>query len=450
MSEGDPLPVPPQEATSQQERLSDKQMGGLLSAVGTNEAKAILLILMRPNTTYTAWALHQLIMRGQGQHPGWEINHSVPYQYCEESFVNNDLVGKKVEIRRNLPVTDYIKTPYGENEGAILAGLLANYSSTHPDVSLHQLFASLKSGSKREHPQDRKRALATRLKIFWELTTASLPLRQWDLADAIHEDPGIVERHLQQLRRMGVIEYETVNTGEPVTYYKLSPNHPPDQPSSYKAQPSLTQFVYQTLIGSPDREWSLTELAQLYLQQTTRVNRQHSSKEVYEKNLKYKIDYICSSLMQNGYAERGKFSVNDRSAINLSPKQRQNLVDLVTLLDAFQRQDPEILAEGRTLVQYFRDHPREIAELMAKARKNSPEANQQPLEETAKSINEILTEHPGLTIRELQELINLHTSTIGLILQRFKFPFIVEKNVKHFSSHPNSSKPVFEQEQDAA
>lgn len=110
MPEGESLPVPPPEATPQRERLSDEQMGGLLSAVGNNEAKAILFMLMEPHTVYTSGELNQLILKGQGQNPGWNMSRDVPFKYCKKSFVDDGLVEP---IEDGLQTTGYMKTDEG-------------------------------------------------------------------------------------------------------------------------------------------------------------------------------------------------------------------------------------------------------------------------------------------------------------------------------------------------
>lgn len=340
----------------------------------------------------------------------------------------------------------------GGNKGTILAALLANYSSTHPDVSLSQLFASRKSRFKSKNPQYKNRAPVTRMKIFWELATASLPLRKQDLLDAIHDVPGALEQHLHELDTMSIINYKTVKKGKPISLYKLAPNHPVDTPSPYRTRPNLTIFVYETLLDAPNKEWTLAQLAQLYLQQRAGTSR----RQLNEWTLASAISNICSHFMKNGYVEREEFTTDKKTTISLSLKQRQNLVDLVTLLDAFQRQDPEILARGRALVQSFRDHPDQVAALMKKARENSRDANKQPMEDTDKFINPIIALQPGLTMNELQEILIQHNRRFSIphiarILRESNYPFKVVRGVRYFYPHTTPpNKPVSEQRQDVA
>lgn len=462
MSEVASVSPPPTEATPQRERFSDGQMAELVSAVG-HEAKAILLVQMEPDTAYTAGDLDQLMTEGQGQDPGWRMARSGPSLYCQRSFKDSHLVREvKVSIRDNLQTRDnlqataYVKTsPYGEEDGTILAALLANYSKDHPDVSLYQLFASRKSRYISKDSQYMQRASITRMKIFWELTTASLPLRQQDMIDAVKESDSVVEEHLEQLNRMGVIERKTFRKGEPITRIKLAPNHPVGPPMRYKDRSRLTKFVYQALLDNPDKEWTLEELTKGYLQQETEAGQQERA----ERSLKKDIVKICSRFVKNGYIQKGEFTSAKQATINLSPEQRQNLVDLVTLLDAFQRRDAKTWENGRAAVQYFKDHPEEVSALMKKARENSPNANQRLRENTAGLIDSVLSQHPGLTRIEIQKVLEnlpepifLSIDTISAILLKFEFPRIKKKGVKHFYSHskPSGQDLISEQEDVAA
>ena len=106
------IPEPPKSLEGpRRERLSDEKMGNLISAVGNQESKAILLGLMSPGHIYTDAGLMNLLNKSQGDRPTWETSMGTGRSYCQQSFVPIGLVAGEV-INPDLSTLGYMKTDY--------------------------------------------------------------------------------------------------------------------------------------------------------------------------------------------------------------------------------------------------------------------------------------------------------------------------------------------------
>ncbi len=394
--------VAPLEVTKPKEHLSDNEMGNLISAVGNHEGKAITLLVMENGVIYPQRELHKRVMRAQGKGKGWVMGTNVPFQYCRDSLFPIGLITKEA-LNSDLSTYGYIKTPYGEDTGVPLAGLLLKFSYDHPDVSLQDFFAGTNSPSKQittdEGVETKKRAPMLRLKIFWQLLTQQLPIRETDLAKVTKEHHGIILQHIASLKDKKIITYDATGLGKPFSFYQLSPNPPQEPPSSYNRYPAPTASVYQALLQNKDQQWSIDTFADYYL------NSRKEDKKPQDRMLAKRIvSRILFDLERQGYAKREKFSFGHQSDISLSDTQRQTMLDLVTLIDKFQNQNPQILQEGKEFADYLRTHPEMVSILFAKAKEHSPYANQISKDETQHRILSLLSSSgKPLTRQEIRE-----------------------------------------------
>lgn len=424
------------------ERLSDTEMGNLLSAFGNHEAKAITLVAMSPGIIYTADDLYGRIMELQGGRKGWRIHKKGLFYYCRYSLSPIGLVTQEV-IDPNLNTFGYIKSDYGEETGVPLAGLLLKFSEAHPKHSLLDFFAKTGSTSKQVNAEDgsetKKRAPITRFKIFWELATLDTPIRLVDLIKQIGELQNAPGEHIDVLMKNGLISYEARESAKPVSFYKLSPDHPRDLPVKGR-HPTLETFIYQALLDNPDKEWTAGSMADLYLEKT--------EKKIDIKNLMSMTSVVFSVLLEAGYAERGKFSKDKQSEINLTLEQRKTIVDLVTILDGFQNKDPKIIIEGRDFANYLLTHPEAVSKLLLKAKEHSPNANATPIEETEQMVLDvILSSGLPLINKDIRRLLEsnygklLSSPSISLITNTLsrqgKIVAFTEKGIKSYGPLPD-------------
>lgn len=389
------------------ERLSDEEMGNLLSALGNHEAKAVTFLVMKPGIVYSQGDLHRAVMQAQGEKKGWRVSHSGPFRYCEQSLAPIGRVTKEV-LNPDLSTYGYLKTEYGEKVGVPLAGLLLWFSLKYPECSLIDLLGSTVSSGKiqeitlssQENREFKKRASLTRLKIFRELAFyPSLPLREVDLVTKIGESQGYLESHLENLQRLGIILYESVGAGESGSLLRISSQALDKEPPAFRGYPTLTRRVFQILKENPS--WfTLEQLIEDYQQ---RFIPETGREKVKKKSLKKRIPSVTAHLTREGYVEIGKFHEDKRSEINLTEKQRVILLDLVILLEGFQNQNPEVLGKGRECASSLLSSPKEIAALMKKAKEHSSFAQRTSPEETGALVLSLISSHPDITASQIRK-----------------------------------------------
>lgn len=386
------------------ERVSDEEMGNLISALGNHEAKALTLCLMTPGVIYAERDLHRAVIQAQGQRRGWRMNISILFAYCKHSLSPIGLVTREV-LNPNLSTYGYMKTEYGEKIGVPLAGLLLNFSLRHPDFSLQDFFGYTMSSSQTQEIGEieyKKRAPSTRLKIFRQILTSSLPIRSTDIANQTGDSEKIIGRHLSQLAERGIISYEAAEQGEKYVFYRLSET-PPSEPEPYCRERDLINFAYQLLQKDNNREWSAAVIAEQY-RQYRKMNSKPLRKEARLTGLTDRISNVLSHLVKKGYAQRRKFVGGKiESEVNLTEEQRRILLELVTLLDRFQNQDPAVLELGQRLAGRIIANPENISLLLAKAKEHSNYAGRVPTQETADDILRITSFYPNCTSSQIRE-----------------------------------------------
>ncbi len=415
MTEITPPGIPQAPENRRAERLSDEQMGNLLASIGNHEAKALTLLIMKPNLIYTSSILHSDFMNAQGESPGWETNHSAQFGYCQQSLSPIGLVSKEV-VDKNVETYGYMTTNFGEKVGKPLAALLLDFSRRNPGFSLYDFFGSTVS-SAQDDPDSKKRSPATRFKIFYELATApSLPINQLELLKNIPEiTQGDAGNHLRELKRKKIIEYDSIKFGENILYYSLSSLPPQEEPPKYMARPTQTVRIYGLLLEEPEKTWTIEEITGRYVEEfgylgVFNINDLPENQKI---NLKRNISSILSHLKKHGYTSQSKFGGETRSEINLSEEQRNTIVDLVDILDAFQNQNPQILERGRKLSLFFLSNPQETARLMEKAKEHSHNANRKAPEEYNAVILGLISQNPGITSKGIAQRLNALDYKIG-------------------------------------
>jgi len=263
-SEQKPTPRPPE--IKVREKLSDEELGNLISAIGNHEAKAITLGLMKPGTIYSVSPLRNTVIQAQGDNIGWAVHTSGPFRYCQDSLAPIGLVAQEI-INPDMSIHGYVKTEYGRNIGDPLVGLLLDFSLKYPDYSLTDFF-SVTTSSSIDREMDRasfkKRSPTTRIKLFWEILTLDLPVREIDLAKRLKEDPANVGNHLFNLSDAGIISYDVITRGKPRTFYLFSGTDSETEPTPVYGYKPLTSFVWQVFKNNPDKEWTIELLIEEY------------------------------------------------------------------------------------------------------------------------------------------------------------------------------------------
>lgn len=429
------------------EKLTDEQMGNLISAVGNHPAKAITLLVMRDGNIYPRSDLHRAILFHQGTDMGWKMDRQISFDYCSESLVPIGVVAKET-LNSDLSTYGYQITDYGKEVGIPFIGLMLDWAERH-NICLQSLWGKTSSsspsmetilndeGGKSEfnppsrkspiirlrdaeqfplrqdfssdeakklnpRPLDRgsfkKRAPGTTLKILYELVTASdLSLRDVDFADRVKESARMVSSHLKRLAESGLINYQAREANKPFSAYKLAISLPTGELPVYIRYKQLTEAVFAVCQQHPDMYLTREDVYKM-LPLEIRERRQ-------SKTLLSYISGILGCLKRNKYVESKHFDHKAQSDIFLTPDQRIILTELLEIIDRFQNQNPEIIARGRRLAKDIITDSSRVSAILRKAKEKSPNANSAPWQETMDHLAYLISSHPGATNQELQKLL---------------------------------------------
>ncbi len=392
------------ERKTETERLSDEEMGNLLSSVGNNEAKAITLVLMRNGNVFGEKGLHREILYAQGGNKTWNIGTSTAFHYLSRDFSSNGLVA--MGINPDTSAYGYTITNKGKQLGIPLAGLLLDFSQRH-NIPLRLLLGDTKSPSEKktvqtekgENIEFKKRAPLTTLKILYELLISPhLPIKETALGDRIGEIfPSALEGHLSRLSKLGVIEYKAVEANMPYSLYKLASKIPEGELPRHKYSQELTALIINVLKTNPSEYLTIENVY---------ANLPQEQKEKWKEiNLKDGISKILFFLAKHGYVTIEKFHFKKLSEIYLTDSQKVLLMEFLEIMNKFQKQDKKTLEKGIRLAERMIMDPQTVSSLMERARRTSSQANASPAEDTQKNILSIVFANPGITNKEIQILL---------------------------------------------
>lgn len=394
------------------EKLTDEQMGNLISAVGNNPAKAITLLVMTDGYIYSKGDCDKALLSYQGKNIGWKMAHSLPFDYCTHSLAPIGLVAKET-LNPDLSTYGYQITDYGRRVGTPFCGLMLNWATKH-DIPLNWLWGSTASPSRTTQIPDtntggklefKRRAPTTTLKIMHELiTTPNLPIRQTDLKDRMNEDAINVFHNLERLAEVGLLNYLSIKANQPFSAYRLASSQPTSTLPIYRGTKSMTPVVLSILQNHPSSYLTIREIGSLLPPQL----KNSSDNSHYPT-----ISGILTHLTRLHYAETEHFHQDLRSEINLSGQQRMIITELLAIIDRFQDQEPEIITEGRMLAKKIINDPIQVSDILRRAKENSSHANKSPVAETLDLIRYLISIQPGITNEEIRELLNKEGKKLG-------------------------------------
>ncbi len=410
------------------EKLTEEQMGNLISAVGNHPAKAMTLLTMSDGNIYSEGDLHETLLSYQGEPIGWSMSRPVPFNYCTDSLAPIGLVTKEV-LNSDLSTYGYQITDYGRRIGIPFCGLMLDWAEKH-DVSLITLWGKTGSSSRPmktieavtgEDSEFKKRAPITTLKILFELLTTPDPsMRVVDLQNRINEPLQTISGHLVRLDRADLIQYRSIEANKPFSAYKLAPHQPTNELPTYHTLKSLIRAVFSVCQQYPNSYLTIEDINNL-LSQDTKKRWSEGSRKIF-------IPSILAFLKRKKYVEVKQFYGGLHSEITVRDDQRLVLTELLEIIDRFQEQDPEIVTKGRKLALEIINHPTFVSDILRKVKKTSPQVNQTPTPETLDLISYLINSHPGITNNEIQHLLELEDKKLGAPSIRVLTAILAVKN----------------------
>ncbi len=414
------------------EPISDNEMGSLISAIGNSEAKAILLGLMHDEVVYSAYDLSNLMNRSQGAIIGWKMSVANPYQYCRQSLEPIGLVAQEVTIKRQS--IGYAKTTKGSTLGISLAGLLLDFSLSHPEYGLQDFFGSSQSTGKEQTEGElefRNRTPEFRRRLFRYLATAQSPVTVADVGRETGYTGRGTDEHFSKLSEKGVLNYQSIKKGKTNIEYTFSEQAPDGDPKPIGGWNSAMRLALANIKDNPEKSWSPEELAKLYLESR---GREIAPAIIHTKKM---FEKILNHLAKAGFIKKTlEFADGAQSWVDLTERQRESLYDLSERLIRFQNQETEVLEFGRKRLGEILSEPALISILLAKAKEHSNYVNFVPTSESSSVILGIITDSPGITIKELRLALGsrglqLNTVNIrGLVSQLIEGRSVVKQHVR--------------------
>lgn len=397
------------ERTTKPDRLTVEEMGNLISAFGNNEAKAATLIAMDVGFLYSSNDLQQTMKALQGNDIGWNMSSNNAFAYCKNSLSPIGLVTLET-LNEDGTEYGYTKTGYGERIGNPLAGLLLAFSERHPEISLRELFGGTSSNAKPVQVESsigtvdyKFRTPTLRLQIFWELVTTDQPVTWKVLHDRLDiGDYGQLSNHINELARDNIIGFQSRGSDKSYKMYSLFRDHPVEQPSptlgTSGKMKGLTRQVYE-ITQNLDGWFSTDQVIRAYFEKfPEKVAKSSLPKEIYR---------VMRHLEKSYYLAAGRFSKEFASEISLSESQRSTLVELLTIIDGFQNQNPDLIELGKHEAMNIKKDPERYSNLMVKAKEHSAHSNSTSMQETKLLLYGIVKENPDITTKEATGILEL-------------------------------------------
>lgn len=381
------------------ERKRLAEIGNLLSSVGNHEGKALLLASMLPSNIYFSSDLDRLMREKQGEKPVWRISNKTPFNICATTFSSSHLVSVGLSDH-NLTTIGYEKTVYGQKTATSFAGHLLKFSEDHPEVSLIDLFGSTHSRMKSAPVENEgeatyvERTPLLHYRIFKELLSRTAPIRVTDLTNVVGRS-GFIEDHLVRLSQHGILMYEWVRKGEPVSKYTVNDDKLGQAPKDM-SKISTANDIYKIMVENPALVLSVDFLKRKLWE---------AYPETEQQFLARRIAYALEAFESRGYIKKGKFNGDYASEISLDERQRQMLKELMEILDGFCSNDPQFLEEGMAKAVEIVNDPRRFNVLLLKAKEASANANHANPEDTKNQIISILYGFPNIGNTEIQEML---------------------------------------------
>ncbi len=385
---------------------SRERVGLLLAAVGNSEAKATLLLAMEPGQAYTGGELRGL---HAGLQPGVAVvrsGSSNQFQYCQDSFEPAGLVRAYVDE----DATRFELTPRTGQHGQAVAGLALGLSERHPDIGLRRVFGGTQSMA-----ADGLRGPVRRIAIMEQLLAA-----QTVEADAVTVtdlyrrlpgiDPKLVDRHLDGMRRDGLLNLASLSVPDQWVEYRLTGYTPARLPAPpwNRHLVGPTRRALTRLAGN--QTWvSLLDLADHVLPTpaSTRPTRRQASR------VSEPVRAICDHLVDHGILTKRGVRY---SAITTTETQTALIRDVLHLVTALQTGQPDVLAAGRSLGRTIIADPHRVGALLDTARRTSRNANATPLTVKIQLVCAYLAGNPGATTTEITTALADHDLSQATVL----------------------------------
>lgn len=377
----------------------EKRVFDILSAMGNDERKALLLIAMPEGVAQSRTQLHRRVLELQGDYPVWHPYPVSIFSFCQDSLEPIGLVAKAIPGNEQVSRL-YVKTELGLNEGEAIAGAVLKYSESPNSVALQKLLGRT---SKRE--EHKNRSPRNTLLLIAELLTNPNSGVSMSLIDEA-ADTSAVDT-IQRLDRAGLLEYIATAPGQAYITYRRGSNFESRINHRVSVSP-LPELVSDAVRMILEREESLD--SDLLLSQLTDKVQPKSSEE--KDALNYAVQTTLQRLSKKGIIQvAGVLSSHKKSSITLKPVYAPALASLIDDVYSVINKDEQNTAELRRYAHQVANQPERVKLLFARGLEASPFTNRRSRAELGRKVLTIIESggHP-ISIKQLAlELENQHS-----------------------------------------
>lgn len=391
------------------EVLGEYQAGQLLSAVGSHEAKAALLVFMQANVAYRNRALSKIYLDGQGIADDGR-SKGLQAQYCSGLFVPVglaealDVKGERGRLYRLTPVM-------GAIIGRALAGQLLNLSDSYPDKSLRDMFGAAQAAEKG------MRVPIRRVRLLRELIDSD-DSSIVNLAKDTGQEYSAARDQLRNMGRVGLLNIDTRTVDQLEVSYGLGNTIKPAEYEKWFANPLLSEDVVTAL-----------NRRRAYGQPINLDNVIHDLRQDYRyrrlgaPSIRRQVSTFLSYLERQECIQRTEdFVSRERlSYVTLRPEALPLAKDIVSVAERLADSNPEFIKDGLEMAKFYAVNPKNIHSLVEKGFESSPQTGKMSVDELAENIAHVLEQRGGLTVNEIADMLQEVTPSTQSVQRALRY-----------------------------
>jgi predicted ArsR family transcriptional regulator/uncharacterized protein YejL (UPF0352 family) len=332
----------------------------VISSVGNNEMKAIVLASMQTGVPYSTYPLHSRAMSLQGESPVWKLGVATPFDYCS-TFANIGLVAEET-VGANA-VKAYRISEKGKARAIPLIGHLLDLSLSE-EPPLLGYFGPTNTRSAQGVRPSQRRIDVMRIAAGAETE----PVRISDIARQLSIKPDHASSIAEDLESFGIISRESRGRGQHSVEYM-----PADRLMEFRTSNPISQLTLDMIEvlqahfkHNPTEPITNIRIAQALIKdgktdmQTKELTRLVSTKT------------FAMAHKNNVLISRRSIDVGTaREIIWADPTQSKLLNKVLSIIEKFTDNDEGFIAEGNALTNVISEDSELVRYLVSKAQKAS-------------------------------------------------------------------------------
>lgn len=404
--------------------LAEANFYDIAAGLLNHEAKIVTYLTMafQPDNSFSIGSLHKEVTARQGKNPGWVPSQTLEFRYCQESLGPIGCVTKTEVMTSKGGIAAAFKAdpkmlPYA----TAAAGFLAQWSLEFPDSTVQKILGQSQTSGVVRAPENR-------IKMLTEIYTSPIDgLSVKEIGDALGEDVENVTVRLYQMEDAGLVKIDSNEDLEDrfLTIQNLSDN--PERPTKWTPEYELIKQTINQLL-----EQNMTRLSVRQFLDTALNLGSHGAMDPVKLR-----DKLTGSISEGRIAQivpdEIQFNDGKKTKVRLVAEHQEAIVALLEILEDLRMPNAEVLEEGQRVARDIMNAPEKIADLMAKAKRNSPRANSRRIEEwqaiimsRVQAVGKISLQHliEGLN----QDGIEARVENIRLLTDRLEKRGVLFKN----------------------